>query len=161
MIVRNVSTNFGESFSRLSIFRLFSRCGKVTDVQLRGNCCWVTYSASSEAQEAMVQLDGYSMFASDISVSIAEPLGFGLQGWRYCSEETPAVFFDGADASWVKIALRHVKGFVESIDVGENKCIARFENSQCAAIHREHFDGRYHPTGGQMVVSFIVHQQVH
>lgn len=156
VIVRNIARHFDRDFIRLSLYRVFSSCGVVVEVQLLDDCAVVLFQSSEGAQAAYVQRNGYPLFGSEISVMIGGASALpALKHFALSEEPTATLLVQGAEQLWMSLCLRHWKGVEECLLVDVSDTLVKCSSVETAKGVAEKLSSFRSPSGKLLTVYFV------
>lgn len=156
IVVNHVSLQFGDAAAKLVLYQAFRVFGSVLSIELSGSSAIIMFSSSASAQQAYLEMNGFAMFDSEISVCIGEKIiAPGVSCSALSSSPTPIVLCEGADASWVSIVLRRLRGVVHVEAISSRQCFVRLEDACIGEAALNILDGVSHPTGRVVVAHFL------
>lgn len=125
--IANLNTERRQPETVEALKEAFARYGEIVaietqwrDPQYRGKA-WITFADTPPAQEAYLQMSGFSILGSNIVVTMHDTVRFrkrsreevlGLINFRTVPTPTTLLLLEGASCFWVEAVLRTARGFV-------------------------------------------------
>lgn len=152
IIVSNVAHPFGEEVTRVTLFRLFLRFGRVAAMHISPSKAVITMTRSSDAQSALAGMHRFLLFGNELTVAIAPDEG--SKPLVLCDEPSPVLLFEEVQPSWVRVALQAFKGIKEIVEVEKKHTLVVTEGVSVASEIQTATNGLQHPCG-PLSVSFV------
>lgn len=155
VVVRGLVFPFGIDATKLALFRAFSRFGQIVVLHVTGNSALLTFAASQSAQQAYLEMNGYVMFGSALSVGVTPVDDTGASvALQLTSTPSPLIAVGNCDASWLAVALRRVRGIELIEETAKRFVIVKCSTVDVATDVSSALVGLVHPKLGLLDVSF-------
>ncbi|CUI15328.1 RNA-binding protein, putative [Bodo saltans] len=138
------------------LYQAFSTFGQVLSIELSGSTAAMTFSDSSAAQKAYLEMNGFHLFDSPISVTVGEKsIAPGLTSASLSSSPSALLLCDGADASWTSIVVRRLRGVEQVEAISFKQCLIRLQDSVTGEQALTMLSGLTHPSGRVLSVHYL------
>jgi hypothetical protein len=156
IVVSRITFPFGEEFTKVALYHAMRLFGTVLSIELSGNSATVLFKSSTAAQKAYLEMNGFVLFDSVLSVSIGEKIiAPGLGSSALSSSATSLVLCEGADVSWVKLFLKRIRGVIQVEAVSGRQCLVRLEDPSAGQLVLDLLCGTSSPTATIIVAHFV------
>jgi hypothetical protein len=156
ILVNHVSQQFGEATTRWMLYAAFSAFGQVLSIELSGSTAVINFSSSAAAQQAYLEMNGFVLFDSAVSVTVGErTIAPGLTSAALSSSPSSLVLCDGADASWMSIVLRRIRGVEHVEGISFKQCLIRLQDAAAGERTLNIMNGLTHPSGRVISLHYL------